>query len=265
MTEPSVTVDRSSSGVATVTLNRPSRCNAIDDQSITLMTEIMVRLDREATVKSIIITGTGQFFCAGLDIAWMEALNRRGNADDGRRLATLLMSIRESRKPVIARINGPAIGAGLGLAAACDLSVARDDAVFSLPAVKVGVVPAVVAPFIMAAVGPSLARRYLMTGESLDAEEARRVGLIQACCHHVSLDETVAQFASLLGEASPHALAETKTLLNALTNAPLNAKVLSDAATVSASSRRHADAAEGLNAFIEKRPAAWAKGSKETD
>ncbi|WOI54132.1 enoyl-CoA hydratase-related protein [Parvularcula sp. LCG005] len=244
-------------GIVTVTMNRPDVHNALDEALIAELTQTIVSLARRTDVRAVILTGNGPSFSAGTDISWMERLAAGKSADDARRLANLLFQIRSCPKPTIAKINGAALGAGIGLAVACDILVADDEAQFAFPAVRLGMVPAVIGPFVTEAIGVHQARRYFLTGESFSAEDARRIGLVHAICLGAHLDETVGGFVEQLLAAGPQSLRETKSLINAFGEAPVGQAILDEAAKASARIRRTDEAREGLSAFIEKRPASW--------
>lgn len=244
-------------GIATITLNRPEVRNALDEEMMRGLTETVVTLSRASDVRIIMLTGMGESFCAGTDISWMEEMATDQPSVDARRLGNLLWQVRNATKPTIARVNGPAIGAGLALASTCDISVADDTAQFALPAVRLGTLPAVLAPFFLDAVTPSVLRRYILTGETFCAEEARRTGFVHAICLGAQLDATVERFIGELLEGAPMAQKEIKLLLNAYAHEPLNTGLIDGAAKISARIRRTPEALEGLAAYIEKRPPEW--------
>lgn len=244
-------------GVARFTLNRPDVHNALDDETMTALTAAVVRANRSHDVRVVVISGAGDTFCAGTDIAWMEQLSADEPSADARRLGNTLWQIRACTKPTLAQVNGPAYGAGLALATACDISVADDEAVFSLPAVRLGAIPAVIAPFLLESVSIAHLRRYGLTGEEFSAEEARRVGFISATCLGAQLDETVAGMIENLLKGSPAAQKEFKSLLNDYGRSQLSSGLIEGAAKISARLRRTAEAREALAAFIEKRPPDW--------
>lgn len=244
-------------GVATLTLNRPAQRNALDDVLLAQVTQQMAHWARSDQVRVVVITGAGDAFCAGTDISWMEHLAADKHADDARRLATCLYQIRNFPKPVIAKVNGPAMGAGVGLAVACDLVIAAEEAQFALPAVHLGAVPAVIGPFIAEAIGVQQTKRYVLTGETFSAMDARRLGLAHAVALGAQLDETVEGFVANLLKGGPLALTETKMLLNEFGASPPSTALLNEAAKISARVRRTDEAKEGLAAFIEKRAPHW--------
>ncbi len=244
-------------GVATLTLNRPDVRNALDEELMRELTEHVVTFSRSQDVRLIVITGSEDAFSAGTDISWMEEMATDQPSVDARRLGNLLWQVRCCPKPTIARVNGAAIGAGLALAVACDISVSDDEAQFSLPAVRLGTLPAVLAPFMLDAVSPSVLRRYVLTGETFSADEARRVGFIHATCLGAQLDATVARFIDDLLMGGPLAQKEMKMLLNAYAHEPFNTGLIEGAAKISARIRKQNEARDGLAAYIEKRDHDW--------
>ncbi len=187
----------------------------------------------------------------------MKDLSEGAAASDVRRLSNLLFQIRGCPKPVIAKINGAASGAGVALAVACDMAVAHDEAQFSLPAVRLGNIPAVIAPFVIEAMGMHQARRYLLTGETFTALEARRLGVVHAVAAPPQLHATVDAMIDELLKGGPSAIAETKMLITRFGDLPPSERLLDAAAKESARVRRTDEAREGLAAFIEKRPPNW--------
>ncbi|NNL89148.1 MAG: gamma-carboxygeranoyl-CoA hydratase, partial [Marinicaulis sp.] len=178
MTEQSLITTIDKRGVARLTLNRPEVRNAFDEGLIHNICDTMGRLGADENVRIIVLTGTGSVFCAGADLNMMSRVagyTQTENTDDARRLAHMLWSIYHSPKPTIARVNGPAMGGGLGLIAACDISIGVDDAFFALSEVRVGLIPAVISPFVIEAIGPQQARRYFLSGEKFDAERAKEL------------------------------------------------------------------------------------------
>lgn len=259
MPEKTIAQSLDDRGVLTLTLSRPSVCNALDDRLISEMTEAVVKNNRNRDVRVMVITGEGDSFCAGTDISWMEHLAHQQPADDARRLANLLLQVRNCSKPMVAKINGPAIGAGVALAIACDVSVAAEESVYALPAIRLGAVPAVIGPFLTEAMGVHQARRYLLTGETFSAMEARRLGVVHAVCLKAQLEETVEGLVKLLLHGGPEAIKETKALLNEFGTEPPSPSLLNEASKISARMRRDPEAREGLAAFIEKRRPNWMK------
>ena len=248
---------RIENGIGRLTLARPDVRNAIDDAVMAEMSAGLAQLARADAVRVVVLDAEGDAFCAGTDVSWMEHLAADRQADDARRLASLLYQLRMLPKPLVARVQGAAIGAGVALAACADIVVASEDAFFALPAVRLGAVPAVIGPFVIEAIGLNQARRYLLTGERFDAMTARRLGLVHLVCLPAHLEETLEGVLADLLEAGPHALRESKHLLTTYGQHPLDQQLLQEAAKISARVRKDSEAREGLAAFLEKRPPSW--------
>src|SRR5262245_10443912 len=178
---PEFVHDRVDNNVATVTIRRPDLHNAFNEIVIEELTRAFTQLARNSDVRVIILAGEGKSFCAGADINWMKRMVNYSVADniaDATTMARMLRAVRHCPRPVIARIHGAAFGGGVGLAAACDIAVALESATFCLSEVRLGIIPAVISPFVIEKIGPGHARRYALTAERFDAAEAHRIGLV---------------------------------------------------------------------------------------
>lgn len=256
------TIARSRSGATlTLTIDRASVHNAFDDVLITGLTEALREADRDPEVRAVVLTGAGSTFSAGADIGWMRRMMSASEGDnraDSLRLAELMRTLDSLAKPTIARVNGSAYGGGVGLIACCDIAIGVEGGKFSLSEVKLGLVPAVISPYVIAAMGARQARRWFLTGEVFDATEAYRCGLLHECVPAAELDASVDRVLHWLGKGGPVAQREAKQLV---------ADVLSDASDPVALDTRNAaliarlrvspEGQAGLNAFLEKRPAPW--------
>lgn len=249
------------SGVGIVTLNRPERHNAFDDTMIAELADAMTRMAGDAAVRVVVISSTGKSFCAGADLGWMQRAAGYGfeeNKRDAGELAEMLRSISDCPKPVVARIQGPAYGGGVGLVSACDMAVATFDARFALTEVKLGLIPAVISPHVIAAIGERYARRYMLTAEQFSAAEAYRIGLIhEMVADEQALDEVVGEWIDLLLKNGPQALAECKALIRSVANRPLGPKVIEYTVDRIANVRGSPEGQEGLGAFLQKRKPNW--------
>jgi methylglutaconyl-CoA hydratase len=168
-------------GVAEVILNRPDVHNAMDEKLVRAFTDALVKLECDDNVRVICLKGAGKNFCAGADLHWMTCMmdaNREENVQDAKKLEFLLEQLHHSKKPTIAMVHGAAYGGGAGLVAACDIAIATPDAKFCFPEVKLGLVPALISPYVISAIGERHAKRYFLTGEVFDAKRAREIGLI---------------------------------------------------------------------------------------
>lgn len=248
-------------GVGIITLNRADRHNAFDDVLIQEMVRALGVMGRDDSVRVVVLSSTGASFCAGADLGWMRdaaGLSLEENQRDARVMAEMLKRIATIPKPTVARIQGPAYGGGVGLIAACDIAVATFDAQFSFSEVRLGIIPAVISPYVVAALGPRHARRYMLTGERFSAAEAYRIGLIQEMVADESaLDDAVGQIIDALLLGGPRALGECKDLIRAVVNRPLDADLMDDTARRIARARASDEGREGVAAFLEKRRPSW--------
>jgi methylglutaconyl-CoA hydratase len=246
-----------------LTLNRPDRRNALSRALIAALTEAFGRARDDAAARCVILTGAGNAFCAGMDLAELQESLTAGKGkqapvwDDALRLAKLYDLIYTLPKPTIAAVNGAAVAGGAGLASVCDLAVAVPEARFGYPEVRRGLVAAMVMPHLLRHVSERTARYLLLTGELIDAEEACRVGLINAVAPAEQLLTRALTWAHALAEGGPHALARTKELLQLFSRQAVG---LEEAAKASAAPRLSEECQQGLEAFFNKRPAPWAPG-----
>jgi methylglutaconyl-CoA hydratase len=248
-------------GVGIVTLNRAERHNAFDDILIGELTIALRDLALNAEVRLVVLSSTGKSFCAGADLNWMRqaaGYSREENLLDARALAELLRTLNELPKPTIARVQGPAYGGGVGLIAACDIAVGTFDALFALTEVKLGVIPAVISPYVIAAIGERKARRYMLSAERFSASEAYRIGLLHEIVPtELELDEALGELVDALLAGGPAAQAECKALIRSVAGRPIDAAVIDDTAQRITRARASAEGREGMAAFLEKRNPAW--------
>lgn len=249
-------------GVRRITLNRPQVHNAFDDGLIAELTAALEQAGRDAAVRAVVLTGAGASFSAGADLHWMRGMaqaSEADNRDDSLRLATLMRTLQYLPKPTIARVNGAAYGGGVGLVACCDIAIGVDTARFGLTEVKLGLVPAVISPYVIHAIGLRHARRLFLTGELFDAATALHIGLLHQCVAVDQLDSAVEATLALLAKAGPVAQAEAKQLALRMAGADeANAAAIDrDNAALIARLRVSAEGQEGLGAFLSKRAAAW--------
>ncbi len=238
-----------------VTLARPETRNAFDAALIAELAEAFVDVGR---ARAVLLAGEGPSFCAGADVDWMRAsiaLDYDSNVADANALRGMLEAIDRCPAPVVARVQGHALGGGAGLVACADIAIADVDAVFGFTEVKLGIIPSVVSPFALAKIGPSAARRYFVTGERFDAATALRIGLV----HEVSadLDAGVEHVLAELGSAGPRAARHAKRLVLDTPDGPETARRIAE--------RRTSDEGqEGLRAFLERRTPSWSASPPET-
>lgn len=247
-------------GIATVWLNRPDVHNAFDDALIAELTAELRRLDESAEAKVIVLAAHGKSFSAGADLNWMKRMaqySEEENLRDARALANLMRTLHGTRKATIARVQGPAFGGGVGLVACCDIAVASKDALFCLSEVRLGMIPSVISPYVIAAMGQRAAQRYFLTAERFDADEAKRVGLVQGVVPPGDLDQAVAAMASHLVKGGPAALAAAKKLIADVSRHAIDDTLVEDTARRIAALRVSPEGREGIAAFLEKRKPDW--------
>jgi methylglutaconyl-CoA hydratase len=248
-------------GVGIVTLNKPERHNAFDDTMIAELADAFDKMGGDDAVRLVVISSTGKSFCAGADLNWMQRaaqFSLEENRRDAGELAEMLLRVADCPKPVIARVQGPAYGGGVGLVAACDMAVATFDTKFALTEVKLGLIPAVISPHVIAAIGERAARRYMLTAEAFSAAEAYRLGLIHEMVpDDTALDEVVGEWVEALLKNGPRALAECKALIRSVANRPLGPKVVDYTVDRIANVRVSPEGQEGLGAFLQKRKPNW--------
>lgn len=248
-------------GVALVWLNRPKLRNAMNDVLIDEVTDAVQRAIDDESVRAIVLCGRGSAFCAGADLGWMASgrtMTPEESLEDSRRLARLLRLLHDSPKPTVARVQGPAFAGGMGLVAACDISIASTDARFCLSEVKLGLIPAMISPYVIRAMGEQRARRYFVTGEVFDAAEAWRIGFVHELVQPEDLDETVNRIVGHLLAGGPKALFECKQLVSDMAGRPIDDAIGDETAARIARVRATDEAQEGIAAFFEKRSPAWA-------
>lgn len=211
-------------GVARLTLNRPQRHNAFDGALVAALHDAIGALDRDPAVRVVVVTGAGASFCAGADLGHMRAMADAGEAEnfrDALALAEMLAALDACSKPLVARVNGDAFGGGIGLIACCDIAIGLAGARFALSEVRLGLVPATIAPYVMAAIGGRAMRRYALTGERFDGARAREIGLLhEAVADTAALDAAVGRVVADLCLGGPQAQAEAKSLLREVAGAP---------------------------------------------
>jgi len=244
-------------------LNRPEQRNALNGEIQDALLQAFKELATEKAVRVVVLAGRGQAFCAGGDLARMEQdakMPRAKAKAEGGRFAGLLHRMHALPKPLIARVHGPAFAGGMGLACACDLVVAAEEAEFCLPEVRIGLVAAMISPYIVRALGEQQARRYMLTGERLGAREAHRIGFVHECVAAAELDARVEKLAAQLALAGPQALARSKKLLAKVGKAPISPRLGAETAAVFVAARDGEEAREGIRAFLEKRKPDWKGG-----
>jgi methylglutaconyl-CoA hydratase len=255
--------------IGLITLNRPERHNAFDDVLIAELTEAFRSMEGEDGIRVIVLSGAGKSFSAGADLNWMKRMagfSMDENRRDAMGLGALMRTIAHLRKPTIARVQGAAFGGGVGLIACCDIAVAVQSASFSLSEAKLGLIPAVVSPYVVAAIGERAARRYFLTAERFEAAEAWRLGLIhELAANEAELDEKIGTIVDALLACSPAAQKEAKDLIRAVSGRPVTSELIQDTAERIAKIRSSPQGREGVAAFLEKRRASWVPPDPEPE
>jgi len=247
-------------GVATIRLNRPEVHNAFDDVLIAELTGALRAVAADGGVRAVVLAATGKSFSAGADLNWMRRMAGASIAEneaDARALADLMRTLHDLAKPTVAAVHGPAYGGGVGLVAACDIAIAADGATFALSEVRLGLIPAVVSPYVVAAIGARAARRYFLTGERFGAAEALRLGLVHGVVPAERLEQTLADIVAALKEGGPRAQAAAKRLVTDVAGRPIDTALAVETARRIAEIRAGAEAQEGIGAFLDKRKPAW--------
>jgi len=255
---PSVLIERDGA-ILRITLNRPEVRNAFDEEVIRTVTAAATSAADDRSLRAVVLAGHGKAFCAGADIGWMAkaiAYSRQENLSDAEDLARMLERLDTLPVPVIGRIQGAALGGGVGLAAICDIVVAADDAVFALTEVKLGILPAVVAPYVLRKIGISAGRELFLTGMRFDAARARTLGLVHEVVPFDALDAAVSRRITDVLAASPAGIATAKALIREIAGAHPD-DVIGLTTNTIASQRVSEEGQEGLRAFLEKRKPSW--------
>lgn len=247
-------------GNATVTLNRPEVHNAFDPDMVDALTATLKELEAKDQVRAVVITGAGRNFCAGADIEHMRRtakFSRAQNLENARATSLMLQTLHGLAKPTIACVRGAARGGGVGLVSACDIAIGERGATFRLPEVKLGIIPAMISPFVIGAIGRRQSHRYMLSGEEFDAAEAYRIGLLHDICEEPDLDTLVGRMLASLYSSGPNAVAAIKKLIPEIAGARIDGKLMEMVSQRIAAIRLTAEAQEGLSAFLEKRRTEW--------
>ncbi|MFX0117345.1 MAG: enoyl-CoA hydratase/isomerase family protein [Candidatus Hodarchaeota archaeon] len=240
-------------------LNRPEIHNAFNEQLIAELTTCFNDADKANDIRAIVLGGHGRSFCAGADLAWMKKsadFTYDENLEDAKALANLFATIDESRKPVIGRINGAAIGGGSGLVAACDITVAVERAKFAFSEINLGIVPAVISPYVLAKIGVANARELFLTGERFSATRAFQIGLVQYVVPEKELDAKISDLLTSLRSSGPQAIPACKELIRTVAPMPKD-QVKNYTIQLIAKLRTSEEGKEGIKSFLEKRKPEW--------
>lgn len=269
METTTILVSKDERGVGTVTLNRPDLHNAFDDVLIREMTEVLQAFGRDDSVRVVVLRSTGKSFSAGADLNWMKRMatySWQQNYQDSLGLATLMQSLGQMKKPTVGVVQGAAFGGGVGLVACCDIALAANTASFCLSEVKLGLIPSVISPYVIAAIGERAAKRYFVTAERFDANTALRLGLVHDLYAPEQLDAEADKLITMLLANGPKAVQEAKKLIARVAHQPIDEDLVRFTAQKIADIRASAEGREGVTAFLEKRAPNWdVKESTELD
>jgi methylglutaconyl-CoA hydratase len=247
-------------GVARVTLNRPELRNAFDDVLIGQLKKAFLDIQADPAVRVMVLAGNGPAFCAGADLNWMKRMagyDYEENLADATALAQMLAALDRLPKPTIARVHGPVFAGGTGLVAACDIAVGTPEAKFCLSEAKLGLSPATISPYVIRAMGERTARRYFLTAEVFDAQEALRIGMLSQLVPAERLDAAVDELLEHLHAGGPEAHAKIKALIRAVAGRRPDDALAAETAQRIAEIRGSPEGREGIAAFLEKRKASW--------
>jgi methylglutaconyl-CoA hydratase len=262
MTEPYFLQEIGRDGVARITLTRSDVHNAFNDAFIGELTMVLQGIESDERVRALVLAAQGKYFSAGADLNWMKATaaySESENLRDAEALADLMRGLDRFTKPTIALVQGDAYGGGVGLIACCDIAIAVEEARFCLSEVKLGIIPAVISPYVVAAIGQRAARRYCLSAERFSSWEAHRLGLVHEVVGAVELESTCRQILDALALGGPLAQAEAKDLVHAVAQRPIDDDTVADTARRIARVRASAEGREGIAAFLEKRKPNWAQ------
>lgn len=261
MLKKAVIVETDERGVATVTMNRPEKHNAFNQELVADLTEAFGHLARNPFVRTVVLTGAGKSFSAGADLNWMQEManySMEANLSDASRLAEMLHALDTLPQPTVARINGGAYGGAVGLIGACDIAIAMDDATFGITEVRLGLIPSVISPYVLRAIGPRQARRYALTAERFDAAEALRIGLVHRVERKKTFGAAVDDVIKRLVAGAPGAQQEVKALFRDIWELGRTGEAVRNDTAQRIATRRTADEAkEGMAAFLGKRKPNW--------
>lgn len=247
-------------GVARITLTRAEVHNAFNEVLIAELTAALDGVGQDVRVRAVVLAAQGHSFSAGADLNWMKSMagySRSENLEDARRLARLMRTLNELPKPTVALVQGPAYGGGVGLVACCDIAIAVEEAKFSLSEVKLGLIPAVISPYVVAKIGESAARRYFVTAEAFSAWQAERLGLVHEVVDRNMLEAKGRQVVDALLSGGPQAQRAAKDLVFAVAGKTVDEDLVEETARRIADLRASDEGKEGIAAFLEKRRPNW--------
>lgn len=246
--------------IAWLWMNQPQTHNAFDASLIEDLKTALMQLDRDDDIRAVVLAGRGKSFSAGANLHWMReqgTANISENRNDAQKLGEMLLRLYQMNKPVVARVHGPAIGGGMGLAAACSICIASSSAVFATSEVRLGLAPSVISPYVLRAIGARQAQRYFLTAERISAQRAYEIGLVHDVVDDTRLDERLSEVLDAVLRGGPAALQASMDLIRDIAGVMPSHTVTKDTAERIAHLRASDEAREGVSAFFEKRPAHW--------
>ena len=263
MVQPLFLEEIDDNGVAQIVLTRTEVHNAFNEDLIAELTTVLKGIEADDRIRALVLSAQGKSFSAGADLNWMKrtaGYSEKQNLADARALAGLMRTLDRFAKPTLSLVHGAALGGGVGLVACCDIAIASTRASFCLSEVKLGLIPAVISPYVVAAIGPRAARRYFVTAERFDAQEALRLGLVHEVVPHDELDMAGGRVLAALMEGGPEAQGAAKRLVRDVSAGPVDDELIDETAKRIAKVRTGYEAKEGISAFLEKRKPNWVRG-----
>ena len=260
METTAIVINKDERGVATITLNRPDVHNAFDDALIRDLTVALQKFNADDSVRVVVLRSTGKSFSAGADLNWMKRMadySWNQNYQDSLGLATLMQTLASMRQPTIAVVQGAAFGGGVGLVACCDIALASDKASFCLSEVKLGLIPAVISPYVIEAIGARAAKRYFVSAERFPAETALRLGLVHELFGGEQLEQAADSLIDTILSNGPVAVLEAKKLIKQVEGKVIDEELIRHTAQKISDIRASAEGKEGIGAFLEKRSPNW--------
>lgn len=247
-------------GNATLLLNRPEVHNAFDPEMVDALTRSLQKLEADPQVRAVVLMGTGKSFCAGADIEHMKKsakFTREQNFKAAQESARMFYTLYNLKKPTIACVHGAVRGGGVGLVSACDIAIASRDATFRLSEVKIGIIPAMISPYVIRAMGERMAHRYMISGEEFDVAEAFRIGLVHDIAERDALLGAVGRMLAHIYSSGPNAVVAIKQLIPISAHALIDREIVDETARRIAAIRGTPEAQEGMSSFLEKRKPSW--------
>ncbi|MGX5174135.1 enoyl-CoA hydratase/isomerase family protein [Aliikangiella sp. IMCC44653] len=260
MSEAILKVDIQDNGVATIRMNRPQIHNAFDDKMIRQLTQEINKIDQDDNVKILVLAANGKSFSAGADLNWMKRMatySWEENYQDSLQLAGLMQALDSCSKTTVAIVQGAAFGGGVGLVACCDIVIASNKAQFCLSEVKLGLIPAVISPYVVRALGERNAKRYFISAERFNAQQAQMMSLVHIVVDHEALETSASDYINSLLSNSPQAMHQANKLVDYVYNQSINEELIRETAQRIADIRASVEGKEGVAAFLEKRSPSW--------